>query len=304
MTKKEKLYFRLGCLFLTAGLILTFFWPLSFFDMSWTKNAADMAFSGRDGVKIADIANSAEIAEITVIKEAADVQEGTAGDSVNRAFQEGTVENLCINGSLGEVYLVQSEQFYADAERDGENVYLSGNTLYIDGKKGRLTVGIPRDVFFRSVDVDLGAGSLWMERLSAVRVDVSVKAGKCFIGSLTAEESCRFTCGTGVIQTENLAANDLEATVGLGSMDLVLSDLVSADIKTGIGSTVLTIPGSSKDYTYQISTGVGAVTVDGESYDGFVLKQDAGSGQGRTICVNNGMGTTELCFTEKASGGG
>lgn len=302
MTRKEKIYLRLGCLFLAVGLVITFSCGTISFGW-WDSHTAR---HGERTEKIADeIAEAREEIEQEAYAEAAEAMEGTfaeADDPINQAFQNGTVERLHIDSGFGEVYLGEGAQFYVE-DYDGrvsDDVYVSGNTLYIenDDRRDSLYITLPSGYFFDSVDIDVEAGSLRMERLQGKNMNISVGAGELIADNILSEDNCQISCGAGSIVAAQMAANSLTASVGLGQIDLTLSAISSVDVKTGIGETVLYLPGNSKDYDYQVSCGAGEVTIDGNSYSGLGRSHGVVNDTGRMIRVDNGMGNTELYFEE------
>ena len=142
----------------------------------------------------------------------------------------------------------------------------------------------------------MAAGSLQIERLQGTNMMISVGAGELAAEELISENSCQLSCGAGSITAEQMTVNSLTASVGMGEIDLTLNGIESADIKTGIGETVLNLPRSSRDYDYQVSCGAGEVSIDGNSYSGLGRSQSVVNDTGRMIRVDNGMGNTELHF--------
>lgn len=305
MTRKEKIYLRLGCLFLVVGLVITFSCgTVSFgsrsFHTGWHKEHTEYA----EVDEVADIVEAVEEAWQTT-DEISEAMGGTlteASDPINQAFLGGEVARLHINSGLGEIYLSAGTEFYVE-DNDGrrsDDVYVSGNTLYIENKGGReqLFITLPSEYVFNSVDIDIEAGYLWIEQLQGTNMMINVGAGELTTGNIISDNNCQISCGAGSITADQMTVNSLSASVGLGTINLTLAGIESANIKTGIGETILNLPRSSKDYDYQISCGAGEVTIDGNSYSGLGRSHGVVNGQGRMLYIDNGMGTTELYFEE------
>ena len=304
MTRKEKIYLRLGCLFLAVGLVITFSCGtlnfVSFGSHMERHRERTQALEAEEEAVAEELPQTANVAEFSEVPEAVEGMQIQASDPINRAFQGYEIERLHIDSGFGEVYLDVGTEFYVEdneGNRD-DDVYISGNTLYIenDGRRDPLYITLPSEYLFNSVDIDVEAGSLQIERLQGTNMMISVGAGELAAEELISENSCQLSCGAGSITAEQMTVNSLTASVGMGEIDLTLNGIESADIKTGIGETVLNLPRSSRDYDYQVSCGAGEVSIDGNSYSGLGRSQSVVNDTGRMIRVDNGMGNTELYF--------
>lgn len=299
MTRKEKLYLRLGCLFLAVGLVITF----SCGTVSFGSRSIRTEWHGEhtDHMEMEEAAEEAPEAEDEIPEAVAGEMTVTnASDPINQAFQAYEIERLHIDSGFGEIYLSEGTEFYVE-DNDGkrsDDVYISGNTLYIenDGRREPLYIILPSEYLFNYVDINLEAGYLQVERLKGKNMLISVGAGELAAENIVSEDSCQLSCGAGSIRAERMTVTSLTASVGLGSIDLTLTGIESADIKTGIGETILNLPRSSKDYDYQVSCGAGEVTIDGDSYSGLGRSHGMVNDTGRMLRIDNGMGTTELYF--------
>ncbi len=306
MTRKEKLYLRLGCLFLAVGLVITFSCGTLSFGRwgSRTERHSELAqvFEAEEQAIVEEMPEPENVAEFSEVPEAVEGTQVQASDSINQAFQGYEIERLHIDSGVGEVYLREGAEFYVE-DNDGrrrDDVYVSGNTLYVENRVNRetLLITIPSEYVFGTVEIDVEAGYLEIERIQGENMNLSVGAGELEVNSLISEGSCQISCGAGSITADEMTVNSLAASVGLGSIDLTLTKVETVDVKNGIGETTLYLPLGSEDYDYQISCGAGDVVIDGDSYGGLGRSHGVVNGQGRMIRVDNGMGTTELYFDE------
>ena len=278
MSKKEKTYLRLGLFFLSVGLVIT----LAF---------GTFRFGHRD-----------ERTEIAV-EEAADqaVSDVDENDPIYQAFQEESINHLHINGGYGEIYISSADYFYVDSGYDLEEIYVEGDTLCIntgqDSFDEALYLSLPGGYQFQSAEISVGAGLVEIaDGLIAGQISVTVGAGEFYGYGLTGEENCRLTTGAGTCNAYDLRTEHLEAETGIGTMDLSAAQLGTANISTGIGNTMLSLPGERSDYDYEISSEMGAVTLGEETFDFTDLPVTQDNGQDRTIHVENGVGSTEIYF--------
>ena len=89
MTKKEKLYLRLGCLFLAVGLVITF--SCGTLRVGWWSSHTE---SKNEQVAIAEEREAAEITEVlegNAVEVVEEIPQEQAGDPINQAFQDETM---------------------------------------------------------------------------------------------------------------------------------------------------------------------------------------------------------------------
>ena len=278
MSKKEKIYLRLGLFFLAVGLVITI------------------------GFGSFRFGSTSERVTETVVEIAEDSGAADESDPVCQAFQEGTISGLRIEGGYGEIHIGAGESYYVESGSDPGMVYISGETLYIDvGQAGfdaePVYVYLPEGYQFQTAEIDVGAGYVEiMDQLTANQISVSVGAGEFYGYGLTGTESCRLTAGAGLCSASGLRTEHLEAETGVGSMDLSAEQLGTAAVSTGIGYTVLSLPGEREDYDYEITSELGDVSIDGEAIEltGKTAAED--NGRDRLIRIENGLGNTEIYF--------
>jgi len=158
-------------------------------------------------------------------------------------------------------------------ERQARNVRglnLAGNN--------QLVIHIPRDMVFTRADMSVGVGTLEVEHLSAVELSVDVGVGEAVFRSFNARYAM-VECGVGRVELN-------------GSVEEHIS------FNNGIGETVFRSTGRKSDHDLSLSSGIGAITVDGSSQGGLGSSTRINSGADIKIIVENGIGSVDITFQE------
>lgn len=154
-----------------------------------------------------------------------------------------------------------------------------------DVKSSSITITIPEDFHGKDLNIDLGAGSLNADKLSADTVKLTVGAGSMEVESLNATNLIEIENGAGNLIIHDLNALDVEVDCGVG--DIKINGNIGRDcnVQTGIGNVFLDIEGDEENYNYTVDCGIGHVIINDKSYNGIT---------DTTIRNNNSIGTFRL----------
>lgn len=144
------------------------------------------------------------------------------------------------------------------------------------GTKGTLFMQIPEDLYFKEASVKVGAGVLTVDDIYAKELDIEVGAGQVYLNSFTAWE--------------------LELECGAGEADLYGEIQKEAKIECGVGSVSYTAKGSQEDYDYEVSCGIGSVTVGDDSYSGLGGERKIQNGGSKKMEIECGIGMVDVSF--------
>lgn len=247
----------------------------------WTeKSVTELKFS--DDMDEADDVDDQEDAELMNAK-----SESTA-DCVVYQLQYQPVK-LDIELKYDELELKEGDSFSVKVYNDkGNNVTIkeSADTLKIRSTKRaqsrKVCVFYPKDVKLDELDIEMGAGSVYLNReIQTDKLSVEVGAGE-FEGnaSVTAKEA-DLQIGTGSMTFTDLSAEKTSGECGLGELDL-------------------TMTGDEEDYNYDLQCGIGNMDVGSDSYSGFG-KEDhiSNTGADRKMELECGMGNVTVSFSGK-----
>lgn len=161
-----------------------------------------------------------------------------------------------------------------------------------------ITLYIPFSANIQDVDIDLGAGTVDIEKLTAGDVSFDVGAGTVNVGSLDAHKvSADIGAGKIVI---NGTAMDAEVDIGMGSFKWNGNISRNMDLSCNMGSVDIGLKGEDeKGHNYNISCAAGKVTVGGRKYEGASVDMDIDNGAPGTFDIDCSMGKVDIYFTEQ-----
>ena len=209
---------------------------------------------------------------------------------------------------------------YTIAHNDGKigaSVQVQGNVLRITTKKHNkrlfnrpginvrspktvITVNIPKNATFDTVDISTGTAIVLLEGFTAIdSFDLNIGVTKANIKNITGSN---VTINTGVGETvfKDCTFKDTVMETGIGETTFEGKFLGNLEINTGIGETTLQIEGKKDDYSFNITSGIGSVTVNGSSISGIFGSDLAmhNSAAAHTIYITTGIGAVNIDFTK------
>lgn len=216
---------------------------------------------------------------------------------------EGDISSLKMDLTAAELTIQTGDRFTVSSNLSGLSVKNRDGRLIIE-EKSRWTTGknrakvvltIPRDIVFDRVDLDTGAGLVWIEDLEAKTVDLDLGAGKVEISRLVATDEADIDGGAGAVTISSGQIQNLDLDVGVGKMTLTAKLTGENRLDMGVGAGEITLLGRDQDYRFRIDKGLGEITVAGTpTADG------AAWGDGQTLVrVDGGVGSVHIRFQQE-----
>ncbi len=140
-----------------------------------------------------------------------------------------------------------------------------------------VTVYLPKSAKLEDFSLELGAGKVEAESLEAKDLDVSVGAGEVVLSNLKTENMV-LDCGVGSIRIDGTVARDSRLECGVGEIDLSLT-------------------GDPEKYSYNITVGLGAADINGDTYSGVTDKVISNAGAAGTFTMDCGVGHIKVALT-------
>ena len=156
---------------------------------------------------------------------------------------------------------------------DGDRWEIDADTGH--GVKGHLIIVVPRDMLFDSVELDVGAGGLTAEGLTASRLEADVDAGSLALTGFWAD-TASFSADAGSLEARG--------TVSAG-----------AELDASAGAVTLTMPRPA-EYRYDVSCTMGTVTLDGEEHSGMDIHLQRSVGGGPLLDIDCEVGSVDVIF--------
>lgn len=156
-------------------------------------------------------------------------------DSVDsESYDVKEIDNLVIDIGAGKVDLVGGDSDQIHVKNDDSKGKLSadikGDTLYIKtrGKRfshtgGKATITIPKDISFKSVNIEMSAGFLDLESLDTEQLDVDVTAGDLEGSGQLIADSSSWKISAGEISVDSLDCNDTRLDCTAGNLEMVMA---------------------------------------------------------------------------------
>lgn len=174
-------------------------------------------------------------------------------------FEFDNFKNMDIELSADELYLRKYDgngiRIETEENDDKVRVREDEDTLKIKSltkmNGTKITVYYPTSLDFNEVDIDVDAGSIYLEDdISMNELDIHVGAGKMHSNGTITVNEIMIDVGTGNVEMKELDARILEAECGVGALNIGLV-------------------GTEADYSYKVECGLGRVHVGDETYSGI-----------------------------------
>ncbi|MCP1102624.1 DUF4097 and DUF4098 domain-containing protein YvlB [Aequitasia blattaphilus] len=141
-----------------------------------------------------------------------------------------------------------------------------------------MRITIPQKLQLDEVDLELGAGQLQVNNLSAKEIHLEVGAGE---GKL-----------------EDFQGDYVTIKNGAGRVEATGDATRNLDVETGVGEVVVGVKGDSTDYNYSVSSGIGEVRIGETSYGGIGSDGNVSNNSDRDIKVECGVGKVAISFNQ------
>lgn len=197
----------------------------------------------------------------------------------------------------GEPVRIETNNEYITSWVDGSmlNVVEKSHGFFGWGGTGDLVIYVREDTTFDGVEIEIGAGTLDVERLEARDLKLNLGAGKTAIDELVATRRAEIDGGAGVVEIRGGELHDLDLDLGAGKAELRARVVGNGRVTAGVGKTELTLIGREEDYRLRIDKGIGSVTLDGRS-----LSDGESVGSGTTLIeIDSGVGAVEMKIVEE-----
>lgn len=163
--------------------------------------------------------------------------------------------------------------------RDGDTLELTTKhhwLRFLPLGEGKIRLYLPENLVLEEASLNIGAGRLIAQTVSADSISLSVGAGEADVDWLEARE-IDLDCGAGEITAAGNAVREV-------------------DIDCGVGDVEFAAAGSEQSYNYKIRCGVGNVDCGEGKYSGIGVEQDIQNGADRTMDIDCGVGNVTVDF--------
>lgn len=187
---------------------------------------------------------------------------------------------------------------YLTIDADGDTLDIIDErdiTNYSRLKAVQIVLEVPKDHCFSDVELEIGAGSVNIDRLETMSMDLEGGIGSMEVQQLIVHEKLDAQMGVGnlLIRQAQLGASDIRC--GIGSVELKSCELTDdADITGGVGEVRIALAAEKEDYNYELRGGIGELILFGTNYGSLDTDTDIDNGAQYTISLKSGIGKIEL----------
>lgn len=130
----------------------------------------------------------------------------------------------------------------------------------------RITITVPKDYVAQDISMVIKAGEVKADVLRAVTGRFDVAAGRLAIQELNVTEESDYIIGAGQMNLNQVKVADISVDCGVG--DVSINGIVTgdSDITCNVGNVDLELEGEEKEYSYDISSSIGNINIDNNSY--------------------------------------
>ncbi|MDF2511735.1 MAG: hypothetical protein K0S04_1601 [Herbinix sp.] len=217
--------------------------------------------------------------------------EALAEVSFKESYQN--VESIDLQVAYGQVIIKNGDTFSIDATHMVENnlkSYLKDGTWYIKGDSftdrrvfginfslgdiGRwnrqynpkIVVTVPEGFQAESFNIDVGAGDVQIDSINAKEGDISVDAGRLTVDHIKIDNTSSYSVDAGQMTLNDVELKDISLDCGVGYITVNGQLTGENDISCDVGQIELSLKGDKEDYSYDIISDVGNVTINGWKY--------------------------------------
>ena len=179
------------------------------------------------------------------------------------------------------------------AIKDGELKIQENSSWFNKTVNGKVLLTLP-DMLIPKVSLEIGAGKVVIEKLTANFIEFDFGAGEALINELYAYQSAEIECGAGKFTLSSGQVNNLDMDLGVGEVNFSADAFGNSRIECGVGKLNLTL-GEKSDYQMELHKGIGAINVSGVAYEDNVM---IGVGANK-IRLDGGVGAIDVRFKEE-----
>lgn len=160
-----------------------------------------------------------------------------------------------------------------------------------------ITLYLPANFALDHMKLAVGAGKVYMETIpfSCQKIYADLGAGQWHARQLSVSDSLCIKTGAGNVQLEKAHANSFQLECGAGSCTFEGHIGSNMKISCGVGNCRLLLENRAEDFDYDLSCGLGKISVNGDriKYSGSKKTAYTGHALG-TAVLECGIGNIEL----------
>lgn len=239
----------------------------------------------------------------------------------NELVQKGDIEKRIVptealpnffeirfSGAEFKIQKSSDQNFYIEAENVGKlQAYVTGDKLIVKSlrtgdadremKKSSITLYIP-DTDFLDGEIEVGAGQLTIDELSANQMRLTVGAGNMKADTLNTKD-LKVVVGAGEAKIQNVNTERMDAEVNSGNLEIESVSCLDIRSKCSFGSLKMHMNESENYYNYELDCVAGNIKVgDMKAVSGVAKKKQVDHGTNHYFKIESNMGNVKIEFQE------
>lgn len=210
------------------------------------------------------------------------------------------IELSCTNLDIkiGDKFKVETNNPEITFEENNGSVKIkekNKNWLSNNKVSSNLIVYIPEDMIaIDETKIETGAGKINIKNLNTQGLYLELGTGDVHIENVRATGDTKIDGGLGKTELKACEIHNLKANLGMGEITFNGKLSGKSKIDSGIGAIDINLSDNKDNYTIDVDSGVGNVTLDGEK-----LEMDRVYGTGENyLYINGGIGEIKIDFKE------
>ncbi len=201
-------------------------------------------------------------------------------------YTADSVESLDIDITHGDVEFVSGSEFeimVSNADTCEVNSSLSDNSTMkfeVVGKgllsaveSPKIVITLPEGFVAKKADIELAAGEMRLDNLSADIFDIEIGAGNCVINNVDVTDKFGACVGAGKLSVGNGNIVNLDFECGAGKAEILNGTVTgNMDIECGMGAVELNVNMNKDNYYFDVECGLGSVVLGEDSFNGITEK--------------------------------
>ena len=156
-------------------------------------------------------------------------------------------------------------------------------------------ITLPKDHKFHTMEIEIDAGELDADSLTAENIGLDIGAGRMTVNRLEVKNTdINVGAGEVIIESGNIGTMDLD--VGMGSFQMKGNITDDLDADCGMGNMDMSLLGQYVDHDYEVDCGMGSVRIGDMTYSGMSSGQNVDNNTDSEFDLDCGMGSINISF--------
>ena len=152
------------------------------------------------------------------------------------------------------------------------------NWLYAKNhaEDAKIYIYIPEDYELEETELNLNAGSIYIEDIHTEQLDIDVDAGE--------------------VHAEHFLTNELSMNCDMGTIEVAGKTLGDADLESSVGEIDFTAIGSETDYNYDLNCDIGSIVCGTKEFTELGSEYNIDNQSDKTMSIECGVGEVNVQF--------